>query len=106
MQLVSETLDHRKNPIASLVLSMNWGEEELDLAHDLFEEVDTLLQKNEEVNWAKFEGEFSEKLGIGYQGVKSIVLAFFRNYQWVNVCVTYARKHKCIEFHEIIDNAE
>ena len=42
---------------------------------------------------------------INYQTVKSIVLAFWRNHQWTNVCYGYAMSFEPtipIEFHQII----
>ncbi len=101
MQLVGESLDFREHPIASLVISFNWSEENLDKAHDIFEKYDTQLENGEKPNWVAFEGDFKDQLGLGYQSVKVVVLAFYRNYQWTNVCEIYAKAHECVEFHEI-----
>lgn len=101
LRLVAESLDFNLNPIASLVVSMDWGEGELDRAHDIFEVYDKKLSNNEKVNWTAFEFELRDQFGIGYQRVKSIVLAFYKNHQWTNVCKEYATAHDCVEFHEI-----
>lgn len=90
VKLLAESLNHTENPIASLVVDFNWSEQDLDLAHDIFEMFDTKLHKSEKVNWHELEKEFTEKLNISYQGLKSIVLAFNRNGQWTEVCHAYA----------------
>lgn len=41
------------------------------------------------MNSGSFEHGFQESLGVNYQGLKSIVLAFYRNSQWTNVCEAY-----------------
>ena len=101
ISLIGETLDYRNNPIPALVIQMDWNENDLDAAHDIFEKYDNMLEAKEEVNWRAFEIELREKFGIGYQTVKSIVLAFYRNHQWTEVCTLYARSCECVEFHEI-----
>lgn len=101
ISLIGETLDYRNNPIPALVIQMDWNEKDLDAAHDIFEKYDNMLEAKEEVNWRAFEMELREKFGIGYQTVKSIVLAFYRNHQWTEVCTLYARSCECVEFHEI-----
>ncbi|KZY36775.1 hypothetical protein A3754_24485 [Alcanivorax sp. HI0083] len=101
INLIGETLDSRENPIPSLVIHMNWDESDLDSAHDIFEKYDSMVEAEEEVNWQAFEMELRDRFGIGYQTVKSIVLAFFRNHQWTEVCTLYAKAYECMEFHEI-----
>ena len=101
ISLIGETLDYRNNPIPALVIQMDWNENDLDAAHDIFEKYDNMLEAKEEVNWRAFEMELRKKFGIGYQTVKSIVLAFYRNHQWSEVCTLYARSCECVEFHEI-----
>ena len=101
ISLIGETLDFRNNPIPALVIQMDWDEKDLDAAHDIFEKYDNMLEAKEEVNWRAFEMELREKFGISYQTVKSIVLAFYRNHQWTEVCTLYARSRECVEFHEI-----
>ena len=73
-----------------------------DTAHDIFEKYDNTLEREEPVNWKEFEMELRNTFDIGYQTVKSIVLAFYRNHQWTRVCAEYAKAYECIEFHEII----
>jgi hypothetical protein len=101
INLVGETLDSRNNPIPALVIQMDWNARDLDSAHDIFEKYDNMLEAKEEVNWHVFEHELRDKFDIGYQTVKSIILAFFRNHQWTEVCTLYARSCECVEFHEI-----
>ena len=79
IRLLAESLDAKSNPIASLVIERNWSDNDLERAHDIFEEYSNSLENDEPVNWHVFEKEFDTAFGIGYQGVKSIVLAFYRN---------------------------
>lgn len=102
LQLLAESLDARQTPIASLVISNDWSASDLDAAHDIFEIYDQKLEQKQSVNWHNFEREFHERFGLTYQGLKPVVLAFFRNDQWVSVCEAYAGEHHCVEFSEII----
>jgi hypothetical protein len=102
VKLLGEALDHRNRPVESLVLSLNWSEADLDKAHDIFEEYD--MKPKEDINWKEFERALCEQFGINYQTVKSIVLAFFDNHQWNEVCHGYAMSFEPttpIEFHRI-----
>lgn len=101
MQLVGESLDSRSNPIASLVISMDWNNKDLDMAHDIFEKYDAILSSGEPPNWSAFENDFNNSFGVSYQSLKSIILAFHRNFQWTTVCEYYAKAKECVEFHEI-----
>jgi len=90
IKLLAESLNHAENPIASLVVDFNWSSEDLDCAHDIFEMFDNKIREEEKINWYDLEREFNEKLNISYQGLKSVVLAFYRNGQWTEVCHAYA----------------
>jgi hypothetical protein len=101
IQMLGESIDSQEYPIASLVISMDWDGDDLNRAHDVFEKYDNMLEAKEEVNWTAFEKELKDTFNIGYQTVKSIILAFYRNHQWTEVCTLYAMSHMCVEFHEI-----
>lgn len=101
ISLIGETIDHRNNPIPALVIQMNWTAKDLDAAHDIFEKYSNLIESNVDVDWYAFEHELRDKFKIGYQTVKIIILAFYRNHQWTEVCSLYAQAHECMEFHEI-----
>ena len=90
VKLLAESLNHAENPIASLVVDFNWSSKDLDCAHDIFEVFDNKLRGKEKINWYDLEKEFSEKLNISYQGLKLVVLSFYRNGQWTEVCHAYA----------------
>lgn len=90
VQLLSESINFDEAPIPSLVIGNNWSEEQLDQAHDIFERFDAQLIAGEKVNWYAFEKEFADQLGVSYQGLKTIILAFHKNGQWMSVCVAYA----------------
>jgi len=101
MGLVGESLDSREHPISTLVITMDWGDKELDRAHDIFEKFEGIIKSQKEPNWHEFENDFYEQLRIGHQTLKMVVLAFHRNYQWIHVCEVYAKAKECSEFHEI-----
>ncbi|OCF82151.1 hypothetical protein AS299_02570 [Citrobacter freundii] len=104
ISILSECLDYDRYPVQSLILSMNWDSKQLNKAHDIFQKYDEKLDKNEDINWHAFEHELEEEFSIGYQTVKSIVLAFYNNHQWIDVCYGYAKSFEPntpIEFHSI-----
>lgn len=102
INLLAEAIDVRANPIASMVISNDWSSTDLDAAHDIFEHFDKKLENGEKINWHEFEAEFKRCFGIHYQGLKSVVLAFFRNEQWTSVCREYAASVPSVEFSEIL----
>lgn len=109
VRVLGETVDYDAHPVESLVLSMDWGEGDIDRAHDIFEKYDNKLEAKEPVNWAEFEMELRTEFNIGYQTVKLIVLAFFKNHQWTNVCYGYAMSFEPttpVEFHQITRGGE
>lgn len=104
VKLLAESLNHDENPVASLVVHFNWSPEDLDCAHDIFEMFDAKIRAVENINWHDLESEFKEKLNISYQGLKSVVLAFYNNGQWTEVCHAYASSfgdHVSIELKSI-----
>lgn len=104
IKILSETVDFQQYPVESLILSMNWDEQDINDAHDIFERYDEKIQNKEEINWREFEMELRNHFGIGYQTVKSIILAFYRNHQWTQVCYGYAMSFEPktpVEFHSI-----
>jgi len=104
IQVLGACIDYERNPVESLILSMDWDESQLDRAHDIFEKYDNLISNKQPIVWSRFEHELRDEFGIGYQTVKMIVLAFFNNSQWVDVCHGYAMSFEPttpIEFHQI-----
>lgn len=104
VSVLSECVDYDRYPVQRLILSMNWDDAQLNKAHDIFQVYDKKLENGEEVNWTEFEMALRAEFDIGYQTVKSIILAFFNNHQWVDVCHGYAMSFEPttpIEFHSI-----
>jgi len=104
VSLIGETIDYEKHPIEALILSMNWGREDIDKAHDIFERWDQRLENGGAMSTSEFESDFNRELGISYQGLKSVILAFYRNHQWTNVCEAYVDAFgtsPSIEYHSI-----
>lgn len=103
MQLVGNMIDSDIYPIESLILSFYWDNDDLNKAHDIFEKYDKKIEaKEEDINWVKFEKELEEQFSISYQEVKLIILAFYKNRQWSEVCYQYAKENSCIEFNGIV----
>lgn len=103
MQMIGESIDYKEYPIQSLILSYDWSQEELNTAYDIFDEIEKELEEGKN-NSHKLEILFNERLGLGYQSVKSVVNAFYRNGQWMSTCMIYAMEHMVTEFHEILDD--
>lgn len=104
VSVLSDCIDSDRYPVQSLILSMNWDDNQLNKAHDIFQIYDEKLENKEEVNWTAFEHTLRDEFSIGYQTVKSIILAFYNNHQWVDVCHGYAMSFEPttpIEFHSI-----
>ena len=104
ISLIGSALSLDKHPIPSLVIQLGWSEKDLNDAHDIFEKYDALMQSNTSNATIGLESDLTQRFNIGYQTVKIIVLAFYKNHQWIDVCIDYAKSHDCIEFHEITKN--
>ncbi|WP_422001608.1 DUF1878 family protein [Roseovarius mucosus] len=105
VSLLGETIDYEKHPVEALILSKNWGRADIDKAHDIFEHWEKRLEKGEQMSTSEFESDFDRELGISYQGLKSIILAFYRNHQWTNVCEAYVDAFgtsPSLEYHSIM----
>ena len=95
---------YEDNPIASLVISYDWSSDDLDRAHDIFEKYSNKIYKGEEFSHYELEADFLSEFGLTYQAVKSIVNAFFRNNQWVDVCVEFVKSFhgkESVEYRQI-----
>lgn len=104
VSILSECIDYDRYPVQSLILSLGWDSTQINKAHDIFQNFDEKLEKGEKINWYEFENALEDEFSIGYQTVKSIVLAFYNNHQWVDVCYGYAMSFEPttpIEFHPI-----
>lgn len=104
VRVLGSAVDYDSHPIEALIMSMDWDEGDIDRAHDIFEKYDRKLEAKEDINWSDFEEELKGAFGIGYQVVKSIVLAFYENHQWTDVCYGYAMSFEPttpVEFHRI-----
>jgi len=104
VRTIADTIDYQAHPVEALILSMDWNEGDIEHAHDIFEKYDNKLHAGESINWHEFEMELKNEFNIDYQTVKSIILAFFKNHQWTEVCHGYAMSFEPttpIEFHQI-----
>lgn len=104
VSLLGETIDYKNHPIEALILSKNWSRSDIDKAHDIFERWNQRLEKGEAMSTFEFESDFNRELGVSYQGLKPVILAFYRNDQWTNVCEAYVDAFGAspsIEYHSI-----
>lgn len=104
VQILANCIDYDEHPVEKLILNMNWSAVEIDKAHDIFQKYDDLIEKKEDIVWSNFETELKNEFGIGYQTVKNIVISFYKNHQWVDVCYQYAKSfepYAPVEFHQI-----
>ena len=106
ISMLNNYQNYVNNPIGSLVIEFDWSEEDLDKAHDIFEKYDKkIIEGGLDGNLhSLMEKDFNEDLNLGYQEVKSVVLAFFRESRWVTVCVEFVKSYEYepVEFSEII----
>lgn len=107
ISILASTIDYDKFPVENLILSLNWDDNDLNAAHDIFEKYDQQLEENKpNISWSALEKELENKFNISYQTVKSIVRAFYKNGQWSAVCYHYAKAYQCAEFHSLISDYE
>ncbi len=102
--ILGAAVDYRTHPIESLIMQMDWGEGDIDRVHDIFEKWDKLISSGSPMESARFESDFSS-LGINYQTLKSVILAFYRNGQWTKVCESYVDSFgdaPSLEYHGIM----
>ncbi|MGO8092797.1 DUF1878 family protein [Rhizobium leguminosarum] len=105
VSILGSIIDHEKHPVEALIVQMDWTKDDINTAHDIFERWDERLEKGEKMSSGQFEGDFNRELSIGYQELKSVILAFYQNYQWTNVCEAYVDsfgKHPAVEYHSIM----
>lgn len=103
IELIGNTIDGDIYPVESLIVSFDWNNNDLNKAHDIFEKYDKKIEaKEKNINWFAFEKELEEQFNINYQEVKLIILAFYKNRQWSEVCYQYAKENQCMEFDSFI----
>ena len=94
IRLLASAIDIREHPIPWLVVEFDWNEDQLEKAHDLFEKYDKMLGEGKKPSWTELETDLKNEFAISYQSVKSIVNAFYRNGQWLEVCQWFAEGHQ------------
>jgi len=106
LRLVSSVLDYRKFPIETMVLDFDWGKEELNIMHDIFERYDKIIENKEDLSCFKyagaFEQEFKKEFDMDYQKIKFIILALHYSHQWTRVTKIYAETNQCSEFDNVL----
>ncbi|WP_417453889.1 hypothetical protein [Kiloniella sp.] len=105
VEMLGQAVDFEKFPITSLVFEFGWNKDQLDAVYNCFEEAENLLDDDSDsFNHAWFEQLFHKSVGVGYQGLKAIVLSFYREQRYMNVCVAYVKsmgERVSVEYHRI-----
>ncbi|RZM89780.1 MULTISPECIES: hypothetical protein [unclassified Escherichia] len=105
ISILGDIIDYHNHPVESLTISMDWNERNINRTHDIFEKYDEKLSNNEKLKWYEFENDLKDELDIEYQMVKQVILAFYKNHQWRDVCYQYALSfgpNIPAEFYQII----
>ncbi len=89
VRCLSDTMNEDAHPIESLILSEDWGKEEFDKANAIFMEWDKRLTNGQPMNERRFEEDFQRELGLDYQGLKPVIISFYKNRSWMLVCEAY-----------------
>ena len=91
--------DFHSDPIASLVIEMDWSEDDLSRAHDIFERYREFKFRQMDL---ALEYALRKEFDIGDSSAKEIIVAFWQGRKWVDVCERYAKANRCVEYHEIL----
>jgi hypothetical protein len=105
VSILGQAIDYDRFPIEALIMSMGWDRGDIDKVHDVFERWDSRLEKGESINHFEFEKDFEKAVGVTYQGLKSVLTAFWENHQWTNVCEAYVDSFDgspAVEYHRIM----
>lgn len=105
VSILSQAVDYEKHPVEALILENDWDRGDINKAHDIFERWEKKLDAGEKMSSFNFENEFDKELGVSYQGLKSIILSFYKNGQWTNVCEAYVDSFAgtpAMEYHSIM----
>ena len=88
----------------AMIIEFDWGQEELQHAENIFRKYEPLSRNSDSNDWAsRLRAEFESEFGIGHQGMKIVIQAFFPNSLWRNICIRYAHIHSAIEIDHIKD---
>ncbi|MGE3409026.1 MAG: hypothetical protein AB7I37_19580 [Pirellulales bacterium] len=99
VKLLGEAIDRREHSVTAMILDFDWSEEDVERAENIFEKYDNLAESGASID--NFERELCEAFNINYQQMKQIVLGFYRNGHFIDVCRAYAKMHPVAEFSEI-----
>jgi hypothetical protein len=92
VRLLGQSVDFDTHPIPSLVVGLDWDEQDLRKAGDIFQKYDGLLQGGKNPAYGELEQDLRREFhNVGYQEVKTIVNAFYASNQWQNVCLWFAK---------------
>ena len=97
--------DFHSDSIASLVIEMDWSEDDLKNVRDIFHKYSEKLREGKQyVNWSAFQHDICDALGRIYDDrpIKDIIVAFWRHREWKCFCAEYAKEYRCAEFHVIL----
>lgn len=105
ISVLGDTIDFKSHPVEYLIISMDWEHKDSSAVHDVFEEWNRKITEGVDLQQGDFENDFRTKFDIGYQTLKPIILAFYDNGQWTDVCTAYVDSFKGyppVEYHRIM----
>lgn len=95
-QLASSIERTPDNAIQCMIVDMNFSETDVRKMYDILDKHDKVLETGGNIDG--LEMELRSELDIGYQEVKSIIIAMFENHRFVPLCREYASGNQCMEF--------
>lgn len=106
IRAIGETIDYSTYPLQSLMIGLNWSDLDFTKAHDILEKYSNILSGSGDgkISHSALEADFSKELGIGYQDVKSVMVAMYKDHKWGDVCVAYKKSmspNPPVELNEI-----
>jgi len=100
--LLSEALPTQGNELTKLIVSFNWDDEDLDDARAIFDEYQQKCEQGKQITENSIEHDFRKRFDMHYQRFKSVVLAFYANREFRDVCIQFAFHQDVLEFHPIM----
>ncbi|MBL7190799.1 hypothetical protein ISS30_03810 [bacterium] len=99
IEKLNEALENdEERQLTSLIIRLNWDQDDLKSVHSIFEDFHKKLEKGETPEWSEFKETFETKLGVDHQALKDVIRAFYKRGDWKDVCKKYAEDNNCTEF--------
>ncbi|MCB9763907.1 MAG: hypothetical protein H6739_29320 [Alphaproteobacteria bacterium] len=100
IQRLADVLPKDTAPVTKLAIQLGWGEEELNLCEETFDQFQHKFDNEGSISG--FEKSLKDRMGISYQTVKKIVLAFIAEGMYEDVCIEYAKQNDTLEMKRLL----